>query len=173
MLETGFVVSALEQSDTDHDACSEFLERLIRARRTLFYNDLFELELHQAAFDLAALEVQVRPRPTDAVVRFTDPDVRDLAGALLRRWHAVVMRADTVHVDAPNLLEDVRYFMERHGLSAAHAVQAGLVVASGADGIATVDDRFAMVDETLLRVYTPRRLVSASRSRRPPAWRRT
>lgn len=84
-------------------------------------------------------------------------------------WHRIVLRADAVHVELPNMLEDVRYFMERAGLSAAHAVQAGMVVASGADGIATVEDRFGAVDETLVRMYTPQRLVERSRSRRPSA----
>lgn len=169
VLETGFVVSALVPSDPHHEACSAFLEWIIRAQTVLFYNDLFELELHEAAFELAAREIGRRLGPAPRVVRYSDPDVRALAGELLSRWHAVVVRADAVHVESPNLLEDVRYFMERAGLSAAHAVQAGMVVASRADGIATVEERFGAVDATLVRMYTPQRLVRRSRSRRPNA----
>lgn len=169
VLETGFIVSALESSDRHHQASAAFLERLIRARTALFYNDLFELELHEKAFELGAQEVRLRMEPPTHGVRYTDPGVRSLAGDLLGRWHRIVLRADAVHVELPNMLEDVRYFMERAGLSAAHAVQAGMVVASGADGIATVEDRFGAVDETLVRMYTPQRLVERSRSRRPSA----
>jgi len=169
VLETGFVVSALEGSDPHHRACSAFLERIVRARTALFYNDLFELELHERAFELGTREVRRRTGPPSGAVRYTNPEVRSLAGDLLDRWHAVVVRADAVHVELPNMLEDVRYFMERAGLSAVHAVQAGMVVASGADGIATVEDRFGAVNETLVRMYTPQRLVRRSRSRRPTA----
>lgn len=56
VLDTSFVANFLNPAEAKHDACVDFIERLTRARTTLIYNRLMEIELAEVAFRIAIRE---------------------------------------------------------------------------------------------------------------------
>ncbi|OII20307.1 hypothetical protein BIV03_17195 [Curtobacterium sp. MCBA15_016] len=68
VLERSFVVAALERSAPGHDSAAGFLERMVLADTTLFCNDVLELQLQDAAFDLALREVRLTGTRSEASV---------------------------------------------------------------------------------------------------------
>jgi len=159
VLDQSFVVGALESSAPGHDAAAGFLERMVHSGTTMFFNDLLELQLQDAAFDLAQREVHA------AGMRSKD-QVSILARALLGRWQKLIESSEAVYVELPPLLEDSMYYQERFGLPAADSLHAAMVMASDADGIATIDQAFGAVDPSLLPVFTPAQFVRGTRARR-------
>lgn len=159
VLERSFVVAALERSAPGHDSAAGFLERMVLADTTLFFNDVLELQLQDAAFDLALREVRLTGTRSEA-------SVSELARAMLARWQALIALTDAVYVELTPLLEDVMYYRERFGLPALDSVQAAMVMASGADGIVTVDQSFGEIDPSLLPIFTPQQFVRGTRARR-------
>ncbi|WP_144712936.1 hypothetical protein [Curtobacterium pusillum] len=159
VIERSFVLAALEGAVPGHDAAAAFLERMVAAETTLFFNDVLELQLQDDAFDLAEREVGVPGARSGTTVS-------ELARSMLARWQSLISSADAVYVELAPLLEDVLYYRERFGLPALDSVQAAMVMASGADGIATVDRNFGAVDPSLLPIFTPQSFVQSTRDTR-------
>jgi|GEM_PF-3364358 len=84
------------------------------------------------------------------------------------RWQSLITLTDAVYVELTPLLEDVMYYRERFGLPALDCVHAAMVMASGADGIATVDGAFGDVDPSLLPIFMPARFVPDHPDERGP-----
>jgi len=159
VLERSFVLAALERTAPGHDAAAAFLEQMVAADTTVFFNDVLELQLQDVAFDLAVRQVRGAGTRSEA-------SVSELARAMLARWQALITLTDAVYVELTPLLEDVMYYRERFGLPALDSVHAAMVMASDADGIATVDHAFGAVDPSLLPIFTPQQFVRCTRARR-------
>ncbi|MFJ3382026.1 hypothetical protein ACIPJ2_16640 [Curtobacterium sp. NPDC090217] len=160
VVDTSFMAAALDESAPEHEAAAVFLARLTQARTTIFFNDLVDLEMHDVAFALAA-------RGPSAGGSGVDGTVGVLARSMLARWRAVLAHAEAVHVDVALTIDDLQYYMGQFGLSAQQAAHVGTSFLSQAQRILTVDVDFGRVDERTLRIYTPERLVRATRARRP------
>lgn len=160
VVDTSFMAAALDESAPEHEAAAVFLARLTQARTVIFFNDLVDLEMHDVAFGLAA-------RESSAGGTGAHRTVGVLARSMLARWGAVLAHAEAVHVDVALTIDDLPYYMGQFGLSAQQAAHVGTSFLSEAQRILTVDVDFGRVDETTLRIYTPERLVRATRARRP------
>lgn len=152
VVETTFVRALLDEDAPEHGVASKVLADLIRAETRLFFDDLTELDVHDLAFEFA--DRVVLGGPDGRLPRQTGPAASTLARAVLSRWRAVRAESDAVHVELREVIGGFLYFMEHYGLSAPQAIQANLVLSSGAAGIVTLDTAFAAVDESLLRIFT-------------------
>lgn len=169
-VDTTSAIAALEPSDRDHAEASSFLRGLANARALLFFNDLVELQLHDA--ELTRGRSAARPETSDRPVSDPDPGrhlvaVPPAEDDLFDRGRGLSRMARMVHVELPYLVVDAWPHMQRAGIDSAQAVHVAMVQEVGAAGLATTDPSFGSVDEVVLPLFVPSRVAAVARDRRP------
>jgi len=166
-LDTSLVVRALIETQPLHEACSDFLERLVTSEVTLVSSELLEAELAEAAFGIALAErwrADWRRHRRDGRARRRG---RRLLADVRSRYELLLASADHGAVPIAPIAEDASALMADYGLASYDAVHAASAIAARAEAIATTDTGFALLPASLLRVYTDRSRVAACRALRP------
>ncbi len=159
-VDISFVASCLDPQDADHRECSAYLERLTDAGTVLFFTDLTELQLHDLARALQAVE---RPdasgsRPLGrgglALLPPTPEDVFD-------RWRTLVASTEAMYCEIPEVIEGTWAVMAAHDIDATRAASVSLAKVTEADGLVTTDPAFAAVASATLPIFVPGRVADA------------
>ena len=167
-LDTSFVVHALVGTQPAHAACQAFLQQLAEQESVIFFNRLLEVELAEAAFQLALKERFGRKRWKAAR---DDGRARRRAGRLLAEvreaWLQTLEAFSFGRIELHDVERAVPDLMRRYGLASYDAVHAASCFFASVDAIATVDTHFANVPASMLTIYTNQGRVAACRKRRP------
>lgn len=167
VLDTCFVVAALNASEPTHAAAVSYLSRLVSAQSLLVFNRLLEVELAEVAFKLAVKE---RHGSKNFPSKRGDGRIRRRAGRLMRdllgSWHEIIGLNPSLCIELEEVSSDVPMALEKWGLASYDAVHALTAIYAGSPQLVTVDAGFGWVPENLLRVYVDSSRVAACRKRR-------
>lgn len=166
VLDTSFVVSALNVSEPKHRECVAFLQRLTDEQSLLVYNRLLEIELAEVAFKLAVKE---RHGNRGWPSKRSDGRVRRRAGRIMKNfrasWADIVDTRPSLCIQVDEVAGDVPDAMHEWGLGSYDAVHAATAIYA-ATSLVTLDAGFGAVPAPQLAVYTDRSRVSSCRRRR-------
>jgi predicted nucleic acid-binding protein len=165
-VDTSFVVEALVGSQPLRDPCLEFLLRLAAEGTAIAYSRLLEIELAEAAVQLALKERHPRDwrryRHDGRALRRASRLLDEAADA----WNAVADSLGATCVDVGDVGAAARGLMGSHGLGSYDAVHVAAAFQFGVRDLVTVDAGFAHVPEALLTLWVDRSRVGACRRRR-------
>lgn len=166
MLDTSFVISALNSGEPKHVEAVDFLQRLTDAQSLLVYNRLLEVELAEVAFRLAVKE---RHGAKGWPAKRNDGRVRLRAGRLMKdlhaSWQAVVETRPSLCVELDEVVTAVPDAMHSWGLGSYDAVHATTAIYAGA-AMVTLDAGFGVIPEAKLELFVDASRVSSCRRRR-------
>lgn len=166
-LDTSFVVETLSSSEPLHQPCLAYMQRLVAAGVTVYFNRLLEIELAEVAFKLAVTE---RHGPNGWRARRTDGRVRRRAGRLtadlLTAWADLLSTVPHLRVELHEVADAVPAAMRNWGLASYDAVHAATTQYVQADGLVTTDAGFGSVPANQMRIYTDSSRVRSCRRRR-------
>lgn len=167
LLDTSFVIAALNSGEPKHSEAVDYLQRLTHEQSLLVYNRLLEIELVEVAFKLAVKE-QHGPRGWPS--KRHDGRVRRRAGRLTDRllssWAEIVASRPSLCVELHEVSDEVPTAMKRWGLASYDAVHAQTAVYAGSPSIVTLDAGFGSVPQRVLSLYVDASRVSSCRRRR-------
>jgi len=167
VLDTCFVVAALNQAEPMHAAAVGYLTRLIDAQSLLVFNRLLEVELAEVAFKLAVKE---RHGNKNWLSKRGDGRVRRRAGRLtkdlLSSWRDIVSLNPSLCVELEEVSDDVPTALQKWGLASYDAVHALTAIYAGSPQLITVDAGFGWVPEKQLSLFVDSSRVAACRRRR-------
>lgn len=171
VLDTSFVVAALNASEPTHRQAVDYLQRLTDEQSVLIYNRLLEVELIEVAFKLAVQERHGRRR----IYKRRDGRVRRRAGRLAQElrdsWGEIVDTRPSLRVELEEVSDDVLDAMCDWGLASYDAVHALTAIYAEAPAMVTLDTGFADVPQQDLNVYVNATRVPDCRRRRGGAGR--
>lgn len=167
LLDTSFVIAALNSGEPKHREAVDYLQRLTDEQSLLVYNRLLEVELVEVAFKLAVKE-QYGPRGWPS--KRHDGRARRRAGRLtdklLSSWSDIVASRPSLCVELHEVSDEVPTAMRRWGLASYDAVHALTAVYAGSSSIVTLDAGFGSVPQRVLGLYVDASRVSSCRRRR-------
>jgi predicted nucleic acid-binding protein len=167
VVDTSFVVEALVGTQQQHEVCRGFLERLLAAETTLYFNRLLEIELAEAAFRFA-LQERLGRRVREADRR--DGRLRRRAGRLMEEtqdaWDEALAGFSFVCVELHEVADMTPQLMRDHGLRSYDAVHVATALLAGVRDVVTLDVGFANVPPEMLNVHTTRHRLASCRARR-------
>ena len=166
-LDTSFVVEALSATESLHQPCLAYMQRLAASETTVYFNRLLELELTEVAFKLAVIERHGRK---GWPAKRGDGRVRRRAGRLtadlLDAWTDLLSTVPHLCVELHEVADAVPAAMRNWGLASYDAVHAATAQFVQADGLVTTDAGFGSVPTNQLRIYTDNSRVRSCRRRR-------
>ncbi len=167
VVDTSFVVRALNPSEQGHEAAQTFLTRLVDAEAVVYFNRLLELELVEVAFKLAVVE---RHGKKAWPAKRNDGRVRRRAGRLakdlLGAWADTLRFVPHLCIELEEVSADVPALMTAYGLGSYDAAHAATAIYTEVQGLVTTDAGFGAVPEDLLRLYVDDSRVRSCRRRR-------
>lgn len=154
VLDTSFVIAALNASEPAHQQAVNYLQRLTDEQSVLIYNRLLEVELVEVAFKLAVKERHGRRGWPH---KRSDGRVRRRAGRLAQElrdsWIQVVDTRPSLRIELEEVSDDVLHAMRDWGLASYDAIHALTAIYAEAPAIVTLDTGFADVPAAHLDVY--------------------
>jgi predicted nucleic acid-binding protein len=166
VVDTSFVLEALLVSQPLHAPCQKFLIELASAGSALFFSRLLDVELAEAAFQLALKERHPkdwrrfrhdgRARPRAAKL------MRDVAGA----WEDVLDAVPFRRVEVGAVAHRVPGLMGSYGLASYDAVHAATAIETGVRRMITIDAGFGAIPESELALLVDSSRVASCRRRR-------
>ena len=148
-----------------HRSCSDYLERLAEAGTELVFSQLLELELREAAFQIALKERHPRDWKRFRADGRARPRAVRLVDEVAVAWDAVLESFVWTEVDIADVIGDVSRLMA-HGVASYDAVHAATAIAGGVDCLVTTDAGFAVIPEADLQLYVDGSRVRSCRDRR-------
>ncbi len=171
VLDTSFVVNALDADEKHHPAAQQWLSRASAEGALLVFNRLLELELLDVAYKLP-LKRQFggrwRTRRHDGRSLRRS---RRLAAETMGAWADLLDAFDHLVVEVHEVAGRVEAYMSAHALASYDAVHAATAELYGADAVVTADTDFARVPRAVFTVLidpahvTPCRQIRASAAR--------
>jgi predicted nucleic acid-binding protein len=165
VLDTSFLVNAFVDSEQLHTVCERYLEKLVAAEATVYYNAITDLELAEVAFRLAIRERHGNRRGARNDGRITARAGR-LAEELMTAWELTLSTVTNVRVEVGEVAGDYLPLMTKYGLGSMDAVHAATALFVEADGLVTTDAGFGNVPMTDLRLFVDSSRVASCRRRR-------
>lgn len=166
LLDTSFVVAALNVSEPKHRQCVDYLQRLTDEQSLLVYNRLLQVELAEVAFKLAVKE---RHGNRGWPSKRNDGRVRRRAGRIMKNfsasWMDIVDTRPSLCIEVEEVAGEVPDAMHDWGLGSYDAVHAATAIYAATSLIA-LDAGFGAVPERQLTIYTDTSRVSSCRRRR-------
>lgn len=167
VLDTCFVIAALNGAEPFHRQAVDYLQRLTDSESLLVHNRLLEVELVEVAFKLAVKEHHGR-KAWPAMRE--DGRVRRRAGrlteALLTSWQEVIATRPSLCVELGEVSADVPEAMRKWGLASYDAVHALTAIYAGSSNLVTLDAGFGRVPDKDLTLFVDSTRVKACRRRR-------
>lgn len=167
VVDTSFVIRALNRSEQGHVGAQTFLARLVDAEAVVYFNRLLELELVEVAFKLAVVE---RHGKKAWPAKRNDGRVRRRAGRLaedlLSAWADTIRFVPHLCIELEEVSADVPALMTAHGLGSYDAAHVATAIYTEAEGLVATDAGFGAVPEHLLRLYVDDSRVRSCRRRR-------
>jgi predicted nucleic acid-binding protein len=152
VLDTSFVVHALDTDERHHRAAQSWLGRAGDAGTLLVFNRLLELELLDAAYKLPLRRRfggrwQARRHDGRSLRRS-----RRLAEQTMELWRLLLDSFDHLLVEVDEVAGRVEPMMSDYGLASYDAVHAATAELYGTEAVVTADTDFARVPESVFTV---------------------
>jgi predicted nucleic acid-binding protein len=167
VLDTNVVAEALLSKEPEHSPCLVVLELLADSGTTVVFSRLLEIELWEAAFNLALRERH--PRKNLRHVRY-DGRVRPRAARLLgqvhKAWESMLGSLSWSRVELHEVASGVPKLMQQYGLQSYDAVHAATLLDSGITDFVTRDGGFAALPPTIATLHTTQVRLASTRARR-------
>lgn len=166
VLDTSFIVDALISSQPLHAQCRTFLVALAGAESAIVFNRLLEIELAEAAFQLALKERfqrHWRRHRRDGRVRRR---ATRLMADVLWAWDEIKAVMPSRCIELEEVMSEVPRLMGRYGLASYDAVHAASALRAGVAEFVTLDVGFAAVPATFLTLYANEARVARCRELR-------
>lgn len=148
LVDTSFVVEALITSQPLHAACVKFLIRLAEEEVPIRFSAMLELELAEAAFQLALKEKHPKDWKRYRHDGRARPRGARLMSGVQQAWEAVLEYFDFERVEISGVSADVPRLMRAYGLASYDAVHAATALRANPVGIVTTDVGFASLPST-------------------------
>lgn len=166
VLDTSFVVVALNSAEPKHAECVAFLTQLTDRGSLLVHNRLLEVELAETAFKLAVRE---RHGTRGWPAKRADGRVRRRAGRIMKElhdsWREIVATRPSLCVELGEVVDAVPDAMHDWGLGSYDAVHAATASYTSA-AIVTLDSGFGAVPADQLTIYIDHSRLAGCRRRR-------
>lgn len=161
MLDTSFLVNAFVESERLHTACETYLDTLVAAETTVYYNAITEVELAEVAFRIAIKERHGDRRGARNDRRIT-ARVGRLAEELLAAWELTLSTLTHARIEIGEVAGDYLPLMTKYGLSSMDAVHAATALFVEAEGLVTTDAGFGNVPASDLRLFVDSSRVTSA-----------
>lgn len=167
VLDTSFVVAALNSGEPHHEAAVAYLRRLTSSQSLVVYNRLLEIELVEVAFKLAVKE---RHGSRGWPAKRNDGRVRRRAGRLAKdllvSWGEIIATRPSICIELHEVSAQVPDAMTKWGLASYDAVHAVTAIYAGSPNMLTLDAGFSSVSARQLAIFVDRSRVRSCRNRR-------
>jgi predicted nucleic acid-binding protein len=166
VLDTSFVVEAVIVSQPAHVVCQDYFVRLALAGTTIVFNELLEIELQEAAFQLGLKERHPRNWKRYRGDGRSRPRAAALADAALAAWEEAVSALPHEVLDLSDVSELVPSLMRSWGLASYDAIHAATAIETGTSALVTRDAGFGSVPSRYFDLYVDSSRVASCRTRR-------
>jgi predicted nucleic acid-binding protein len=159
-------VEAVIASQPLHRACQEYLIRLAAEGTTIVFNELLEIELQEAAFQLGLKERHPKDWKRYRSDGRARPRAARLANGALSAWEDVVSVVPHEVLDVGDVAELVPGLMSNYGIASYDAIHAATAIESDTQILVTIDAGFGSLPEEQIELYVDLSRVSSCRRRR-------